>query len=282
MCSNTSLARCPRSISEARALRVSACPKGLRGERAFQHEVVRLGAVPGGEAYVGVAGVDPGEGGGRKSRVGDVDRPGVPGLLDVSRCLEVVDLDRDPALGHGAVVRRVRFQREGLLGRVGGDDIGSRPRCALLLPQPVRRELRGVDGIAPAPVSIFDGQVASALARWNVTREPRASTERRFANSGSRPQGIADAQNALERMLHRRRREEVPIGEREAVTEFAPVRGECGGGECAGPRRRRVWGGRPRLEGEQVLVNVSENSPRNRRRTPRRDPVRPERWTSRW
>lgn len=35
-------------------------------------------------------------------------------------------------------------------------------------------------------------------------------------------------QNAFERMLHRRRREGVPVGEREAVTEFAPVRGECG------------------------------------------------------
>lgn len=39
---------------------------------------------------------------------------------------------------------------------------------------------------------------------------------------------FASPQNAFERMLHRRRREGVPVGEREAVTEFAPVRGECG------------------------------------------------------
>lgn len=41
----------------------------------------------------------------------------------------------------------------------------------------------------PAPVAIFDGQVASAVARWKVTSEPLASTERRFANSGPGPNG---------------------------------------------------------------------------------------------
>ncbi|CAM5652823.1 hypothetical protein SBADM41S_00239 [Streptomyces badius] len=80
--------------------------------------------------------------------------------------------------------------------------------------------------MAPAPVAIFDGQVASALARWNVTGTPGVHGKE-IREQRSRPQGIADAQNALERMLHRRRREGVPIGEREAVAEFAPVRGSA-------------------------------------------------------
>lgn len=38
-------------------------------------------------------------------------------------------------------------------------------------------------------MAIFDGQVASAVARRKVTEEPRASTETRFANSGAGPSG---------------------------------------------------------------------------------------------
>ncbi|MFD8657135.1 ABC transporter substrate-binding protein [Streptomyces globisporus] len=117
-----------------------------------------------------------------------------------------MDLDRDPAFGPGALVRGVRSQGDGLLGRVRRDDIGPRPRDALLLPQP-----------GPA-LTTYRCELRDGLT---------------FSNGN--PLTATAVKHSFERILR--------------------------GGEFTGLGRVGLRGGRPRFEGEQVLVNVGEDRP---------------------
>lgn len=189
-----------------------------------------------------------------------VDRSGVPRRFDVLRGLEVADRDRDALRGHGPLVRGVRFEGEGFLLLVGRQEVGARARGALLLPQPVRRELRRVDD---GTRSRGDLRRPGGVSGREVERHERPLGLHgvQVGEQGRRSQRVTDTEDAVERTLHRACRERISVREGEVAAYVALIRGERGSDEGARLGRVGFRYGRTRLEGEEALIDVVEHRP---------------------